>query len=78
MCSYEIRNIQTEYGVIPVKIKMQNGEIIGAQPEFEVCAQKARELDLPLQGIVAAAQSAVYNEIKKGKTDDRKPRSLRK
>ena len=75
-CSYEIHNVQTEYGVIPVKIKIQNGEIIGAQPEFEVCAQKARNLDLPLQRIVSAAQSAIYNGIQKGMTDDPKPNFL--
>lgn len=58
MTSYEIQPVATEYGEIPVKIKLLGGKAVGLQPEVDVCARKAVEYDLPLGQIFAAAQTA--------------------
>lgn len=58
MTSYEIQPVVTEYGEIPVKIKLLGGKAVGLQPEVDACARKAVEYDLPLGQIFAAAQTA--------------------
>lgn len=62
MASYEIQQIPTAYGSIPVKMKSLNGQIIGMQPEYEVCAQKAKEFDQSIQQIFAAAMAAANDQ----------------
>jgi len=66
MSTFEIRNIFSAFGKIPVKFKKQNGQIIGVQPEYESCAQVARDRGVPLQQVMNAAQAAAYEEMKKG------------
>ena len=63
MTSYEIRNVHTAYGDIPVKYKSLNGEIIGAQPEYDVCVKQALEYQCPLQQVMLAAQTAALENL---------------
>ncbi len=64
MTSYEIRNVHTDYGDIPVKYKSLNGEIIGAQPEYDICVERALEYQRPLQQVMLAAQTAALEYLK--------------
>ncbi|MCE1252889.1 MAG: LarC family nickel insertion protein [Anaerolineae bacterium] len=65
MTTHEIRNVPTIYGEIAVKFKSLEGEIIGAQPEYDVCVNRALELNLPLQQVMLAAQTAALESLKK-------------
>lgn len=60
MASYEIQQISTAYGIIPIKLKLLDGRVVGMQPEYEVCVQKATEFDLSFQQIYSAACAAAY------------------
>ncbi len=52
----EIRTVQTEWGVVRVKVKRWNGREIQSAPEYEDCARLARETGVPLRAIYAAAE----------------------
>ncbi|HSH81528.1 MAG TPA: LarC family nickel insertion protein, partial [Herpetosiphonaceae bacterium] len=54
----EIRTVQTEWGVVRVKVKRWNGREIQSAPEYEDCARLAREAGVPLRAIYAAAERA--------------------
>ncbi|HNT55036.1 MAG TPA: nickel pincer cofactor biosynthesis protein LarC [Anaerolineaceae bacterium] len=54
----EIRHITTRYGEIPVKLKIINGQIIQAAPEYDACVQLAEKTGLPLTQILQAATAA--------------------
>jgi uncharacterized protein (DUF111 family) len=66
MIAYEVYTVQTRFGGIPVKIKLENNQVIGVQPEYEKCAEKAREHHVPLQQVMLAAVNAASEQIKKG------------
>jgi len=66
MVSYEVQTVDTTFGSIPVKIKIENDQVIGMQPEYEKCAEKARGHHVPLQQVMQAAVNAASEQIKKG------------
>jgi uncharacterized protein (DUF111 family) len=49
------RSVQTEYGEIPLKLKILDGKVVQAAPEYEVCARLANEHNVPLAKVYAAA-----------------------
>lgn len=49
----EFRRVNTQYGEVPIKLKMLDGRPVQAMPEYDVCARLAEE-----QGVLLAA---VYN-----------------
>jgi uncharacterized protein (TIGR00299 family) protein len=57
----EIRNISTQYGEIPMKFKILNGNIIQITPEFDACERLADSLGVPLQQLLQEAGSASRN-----------------
>jgi len=54
----EIRNVSTAYGDVPVKLKILNGQVIQAAPEFDVCAKLADAAGVPVQQVLRAAEAA--------------------
>ena len=50
--------VQTPYGKIRVKLAALNGEILGAQPEFEDCRRLASRARIPAREVLAAAAAA--------------------
>jgi len=52
------RNVQTEYGEVPLKLKILDGKVVQAAPEYEVCARLANEHNVPLAKVYAAAARA--------------------
>ena len=51
----EFVTVKTEFGEIPVKLGMLDGEIVQAAPEFEVCRAKAVQAGVPLKEVHDAA-----------------------
>jgi pyridinium-3,5-bisthiocarboxylic acid mononucleotide nickel chelatase len=50
--------VSTIYGEIPVKLKIVEGEIISATPEYDVCSQLALQHQTPLATVFNAALEA--------------------
>lgn len=61
----EMRQVETRYGTIPVKIKVLEGKIIQANPEYEVCSKLALEYGEPLQNVIQAASQAFLEKDRK-------------
>jgi pyridinium-3,5-bisthiocarboxylic acid mononucleotide nickel chelatase len=51
----EMRIVLTEFGEVPVKLKLLDGRAIQAGPEYDVCARLATEHSVPLMRVVQAA-----------------------
>jgi pyridinium-3,5-bisthiocarboxylic acid mononucleotide nickel chelatase len=58
----EMRQVETRFGTIPVKIKVLEGKIIQANPEYEVCSKLALEHGEPLQNVIQAASQAFLDQ----------------
>ena len=54
----EMREVQTPWGPVPVKIGRWQGDVVNIAPEYEACRRLARENDVPLKQVYAAAQAA--------------------
>jgi hypothetical protein len=50
--------VETPLGAIRVKVARRDGEVLNASPEFDDCARLARERDVPLKDVQAAASKA--------------------
>jgi len=53
-----IQTVDTMYGQIPVKLKILDGSVVQAAPEYDACARLAAEQDVPLYQIYTAALQA--------------------
>ncbi|MDW8065717.1 MAG: nickel pincer cofactor biosynthesis protein LarC [Anaerolineae bacterium] len=60
----EVRELQTTYGPVQVKVKKLGGRVIGVAPEYESCLRLAKEHAVPLADVyrVALQASAVLLE----------------
>jgi hypothetical protein len=63
VCERESRTVTTAWGEIRVKIKIWQGTVLGAAPEYEDCARVAREHAVPLQTVYRAAQRAADDQL---------------
>ena len=50
--------VETPYGKIRVKLAALDGEILGAQPEFDDCRRLATRARIPAREVLAAAAAA--------------------
>lgn len=60
---HEMREVTTEFGPIPVKVKWLHGSPAGASPEYEACASVARRLDVPLKTVLDAAAAEAHRLV---------------
>ncbi|MHB0987658.1 MAG: nickel pincer cofactor biosynthesis protein LarC [Bellilinea sp.] len=58
----EMRAIETCYGPVPVKLKILDGDIIQATPEFDACVRLAEQAGVPVTRVLqeAVAMSRVF------------------
>ena len=56
VASRDIREVETEFGVVRVKLKSLSGEVVAASPEYEDCRRIAQETGRPLQEIFRMAE----------------------
>jgi len=54
----EVVAVDTPYGQVRVKVARRDGRLLNASPEFDDCVRIARERDLPVKDVQAAATSA--------------------
>jgi len=54
----ETREIETPFGTIPVKLKMLDGRVIGAMPEYDACVRAASTHEVPVRRVHEAALAA--------------------
>jgi pyridinium-3,5-bisthiocarboxylic acid mononucleotide nickel chelatase len=57
----EFLEVVTEYGNVNIKVSRLAGEITNFTPEYEDCVRLARERDVPLKNVQAAAVAAYLN-----------------
>ncbi len=50
--------VETPYGAVRVKVGREGGRVLGAHPEYEDCAARARERGVPVKEVAAAALAA--------------------
>jgi uncharacterized protein (DUF111 family) len=62
-----MEEVETPYGPIPVKLKLVDGEIIAAVPEFEACRRAAEEHDMTTRQLYEAAAAIAWERFVKGK-----------
>jgi uncharacterized protein (TIGR00299 family) protein len=54
----EVRQVETAYGPLQVKLKRLDGRVVGVAPEYESCRRVAGERAVPLAEVYRAAQQA--------------------
>jgi uncharacterized protein (TIGR00299 family) protein len=60
--------VETPFGGIRVKVARRAGQMLNASPEFEDCARLARERDVPLKDVQAAALKAFLDRMETDST----------
>ena len=68
MGSREVRRMQTPYGEVAIKLKILEGKVIQAHPEYEDCARIAEDLHLPVAQIYAEVEALALSLIDRGVT----------
>jgi uncharacterized protein (DUF111 family) len=56
--SRSLAAVETPYGRVRVKVAALEGEVLGAEPEFEDCRRRATAADVPVKRVWAAAVTA--------------------
>lgn len=51
----EMKQVQTPFGEVPVKVKLLDGQPIQAMPEYDICARLAEEKNVSLAEVYSAA-----------------------
>ena len=59
----EMREIDTEYGRVPVKVKLLEGRVVAAAPEFDFCRNIALEKGIPLQDVLTLVTQAARQQL---------------
>jgi pyridinium-3,5-bisthiocarboxylic acid mononucleotide nickel chelatase len=54
----ELVEVKTRYGMIPVKVARDGTTIVNAAPEYDACAAAAKQHDVPVKLVFAAALAA--------------------
>jgi hypothetical protein len=54
----EFRTVDTAWGPVQMKLKVLEGRLVSASPEYDDCARLALQAGVPLQEVIAAAQQA--------------------
>jgi uncharacterized protein (DUF111 family) len=50
-----IQTVETPYGPVPLKLKVWEGNVVAASPEYEVCSQLARQNNVSIMSVYHAA-----------------------
>ena len=55
--------VNTAWGAVDVKVASWRGQITSAKPEYEQCRAYARQFQVPLKEVIAAAQAAWHAQV---------------
>jgi uncharacterized protein (TIGR00299 family) protein len=61
----EMRTIETCYGQVPVKLKIMDGDVIQATPEFDACVRLAEKNNMTVFHIIKEADALAISSFKK-------------
>jgi uncharacterized protein (TIGR00299 family) protein len=59
----EMRDINTEFGKVSVKVKLLEGAVVAATPEYDVCRAIALDKGIPLQEVLALVTQAARQQL---------------
>ncbi|HXF61691.1 MAG TPA: nickel pincer cofactor biosynthesis protein LarC [Caldilineaceae bacterium] len=59
----ELRRLTTPFGQVQVKLKVVNGQVVGAKPEQDDCIRLAAEQGVPVRMVYEAALAVAYAEF---------------
>ena len=59
----EMRDVQTEFGPVAVKVKALDGRPVAAAPEYDACRAIAVERGMPLQEVLACVTQAAREQL---------------
>lgn len=62
----DFRTVETGYGSIEVKRVFLNGKLLRMEPEYEDCAEAARQHNVPVMQVIAAARFTVLENERDG------------
>ncbi len=57
-----METVETPWGPVEVKVALTGGQVLRKIPEFEACAELARQAGVPVRDVLAAAGGAVGDE----------------
>jgi hypothetical protein len=60
----EFRNVETHYGIVPVKLKVSGDDILQAAPEFDRCVQLAEQNQVPVLQVLKEVEAQVTAHFK--------------
>ncbi len=58
-----LESVETPYGIIPVKLKIVDDEVIGAVPEFEACRTAAAQHGIATRAVYEAAAALAWQRF---------------
>jgi uncharacterized protein (DUF111 family) len=59
----DFENVSTRFGSITVKRAFLDGKMLRAEPEYEVCAEAARNHGVAIQEVINAARCSARGEV---------------
>ena len=59
----EIRDVDTKFGRLPVKVKLLEGRVVAAAPEYDACRAIALERGIPLQEVLAQVTQEARQQL---------------
>lgn len=59
----EMRSVETQWGKVPVKLKIIKGRTMGAAPEYDRCAEIAANAGVPVLLVYEAASAAAFQLV---------------
>lgn len=62
MADRSFTSVETPYGSVGVKLKLLDGLVVGAKPEFEDCYQLAKKAGIPVHTVQEMAQSLLHEK----------------
>ncbi len=65
-----VEQVQTPFGPIPVKLKLVEGEVLGAVPEYDACHAAAQQHGLPTRQVYEAATALAWQRFLQPGNDD--------
>jgi uncharacterized protein (TIGR00299 family) protein len=67
----EVRQVETSYGTVRVKVSSRDGEVLTVTPEYEDCRKLAEEKHVPLKLVMEEARARLVS--RRGAEDAEKP-----
>ena len=74
--SREIQSMETALGVVTVKLKILNGEVVSVSPEYEDCRKLAAETGIPLREVYRIVQRDAEDLIVTARSDSPLPGAM--